>query len=237
MPVFFFDEMQVIGPNGTDATLLREKVGSFAEGPIKLESQMRVKGGAGYLEYVRAILEDRSPRRRRFKSYELNLVRSYEQFNDLFAEKKKEHDLTRMIAGFAWPWATKGGKPGWDIEIDGLKRRWNRTNVNWVGIGFNDPTATEEIGCIHSIQGYDLSYAFVILGSDIRYDAARKCIAVDASSYYDVNGKKKTTQAELDQYIRNVYYVLLTRGMYGTFLYVCDPALREYLSHFIDEVV
>lgn len=27
----------------------------------------------------------------------------------------------------------------------------------------------------------------------------------------------------------NAYYVLMTRGMLGTYLYVCDPALKEYL--------
>ncbi|WP_448233535.1 DNA/RNA helicase domain-containing protein [Microbacterium lacticum] len=29
-------------------------------------------------------------------------------------------------------------------------------------------------------------------------------------------------------FIRNIYGVLLTRGMRGTFVYVCDPALRAY---------
>lgn len=236
MPVFFFDEMQVIGPNGTDGALLRRHVGELSEEPIKLESQMRVKGGGDYLEYIRAILEDRQSRHRGFKSYEFRLVEDYRRFNELYAEKKQQHELTRMIAGFAWPWATKGGKPGFDIEIEGVRRRWNRTNVNWVGIGFNDPTATEEVGCIHSIQGYDLSYAFVILGNDIRYDSAQKRIVVDPSSYFDKNGKKKTSQAELDQYVRNIYYVLLTRGMYGTYLYICDPALRERFRRFADVV-
>jgi DUF2075 family protein len=29
--------------------------------------------------------------------------------------------------------------------------------------------------------------------------------------------------------VRNIYAVLLTRGMLGTYVYVCDPALREHL--------
>ena len=41
----------------------------------------------------------------------------------------------------------------------------------------------------------------------------------------------KFTDEDLLQYIRNIYGVLLTRGMLGTYVYVCDPALREYVEH------
>lgn len=42
------------------------------------------------------------------------------------------------------------------------------------------------------------------------------------------------TEKQLAEYIKNIYYVLLTRGIKGTFLYVCDNALKEYLSGYID---
>jgi DUF2075 family protein len=38
---------------------------------------------------------------------------------------------------------------------------------------------------------------------------------------------------DLLRYIVNIYGVLLTRGMLGTFVYVCDPALRRHLSDYI----
>lgn len=236
MPVFFFDEKQVIGPSGTDSKLLNSLLRNLASTPIKLESQMRVKGGDDYLDYVRAILEGESPSRQRFESYEFRLVGDYKHFNQMFESKKHDHELTRLVAGYAWPWVTKGGKPGWDIKIDGVERRWNRTNINWVGKGFYDPEVTEEVGCIHSIQGYDLSYAFVVIGNDLRYDVEQGRIVIDRSSYFDKNGKNTTTDDELDHYIRNIYYVLLTRGVYGTYVYVCDPALREHLTQFINAV-
>ncbi|MEO7007301.1 MAG: DNA/RNA helicase domain-containing protein [Terrimesophilobacter sp.] len=31
----------------------------------------------------------------------------------------------------------------------------------------------------------------------------------------------------------NIYRVLLTRGICGTYVYVCDPGLRDYLREFI----
>lgn len=45
--------------------------------------------------------------------------------------------------------------------------------------------------------------------------------------------RKKASNNDLQKIIVNAYYVLMTRGMLGTFLYVCDPALKEYLSHYI----
>ena len=41
-------------------------------------------------------------------------------------------------------------------------------------------------------------------------------------------------QQEILEYIKNIYYVLMTRGIKGTFLYVCDDDLREYLSQYIE---
>ena len=51
-----------------------------------------------------------------------------------------------------------------DIVIDGIGLKWNCTYDNWVGRGVDDPAVAHEVGCIHSIQGYDLSYAYVVVG-------------------------------------------------------------------------
>lgn len=53
--------------------------------------------------------------------------------------------------------------------------------------------------------------------------------------YFDKNGKITASYEELKEYITNVYYVLMTRGIKGTYLYVCDDELREYFSKYIEE--
>lgn len=142
---------------------------------------------------------------------------------------KSTHVKTRMIAGYAWPWISKNDKTKKDIEIQGVQRMWNHCTEGWA----HSPEAIDEVGCIHSIQGYDLNYAFVILGNDIGYDSS-KGIIVHPDCYFDQNGKKTADYDELLKYIRHVYYVLLTRGIKGTYLYVCDDNLRNYLSRFIE---
>lgn len=34
--------------------------------------------------------------------------------------------------------------------------------------------------------------------------------------------------------IQHIYYVLMTRGIRGTYLYICDPDLRGYISQYVD---
>ena len=38
------------------------------------------------------------------------------------------------------------------------------------------------------------------------------------------------------QFVLNIYKVLLTRGIKGTFVYVCDPDLREFLRVKFDRI-
>ena len=40
------------------------------------------------------------------------------------------------------------------------------------------------------------------------------------------------TDDDILQFVRNIYAVLLTRGVLGTYVYVCDPVLREHLRRF-----
>lgn len=90
------------------------------------------------------------------------------------------------------------------------------------------------------MQGYDLNYAGVIIGPDLRYDSTARRIVVDRAQYFDKKGKENNdvlgkvyTDDDLLRFITNIYSVLLTRGIRGTFVYVCDPALGEYLRQFI----
>jgi hypothetical protein len=79
----------------------------------------------------------------------------------------------------------------------------------------------------------------VIIGSDLRYDPAGSRLYFDRDSYYDAKGKENNrvlgiayTDDDLLQFVRNSYAVLLTRGIRGTYIYVCDPDLRTFLRPF-----
>ena len=241
LPILFYDHRQSIGPADIPPQVVRQRLGASLANPISLGRQMRVKGGDALLDYVEALLHNESLEPREFPGYELCLHRTFGGFDRSFEEHLAKAELTRMVAGYAWRWSSKKDRSLFDITIDGVDKRWNTTLDNWVGKGVGDDdearAVAHEVGCIHTIQGYDLSYAYVIVGEDLVFNSASGRIEAVQDNYYDANGQTKDMAAEdLLTFIRDIYYVLLTRGIEGTHLYVCDPALREHLSRYIEVV-
>lgn len=233
LPIIFYDPLQSIGPSCLGDDAMRKTLGSAMDSPIRLESQMRVMGGEGYLKYIQNILNSSQKSKKRFNDYELVLHDDFGDFLNSFESTQARHNLTRIIAGYAWKWVSREDKKRYDIEIDGHKVRWNSVLNNWVGKGVDNEEIAHEAGCIHSIQGYDLSYAYVIIGDDLALDYSGN-ITSNKNSYFDISGKNSASKDELDQYIKNIYYVLLTRGIYGTHIYVQNRALRDYFARYID---
>lgn len=232
--VLFYDSMQVVGPSGIDFDRFDKKMQDSIKrrtiAYFTLLTQMRVQGGASYIDFVKKMLSGTCTSKYASDKYEFKLYKNFVTFERDMYQKESECGLSRMISGFSWPWISKKDKTLKDIEIQGIKRMWNHCTEGWV----HTEQAIDEIGCIHSIQGYDLNYAFVILGKDIGYDEDENKIIVRPECYFDINGKKTAGYEELYEYITNIYYVLMTRGIKGTFLYVCDAGLRDYLSQYIE---
>ena len=196
-----------------------------------LYSQWRCMGGTDYINYLKAIFAGTASSFINIENYDFKL---YSDVDNMFTDIRSLNDkykLCRMAAGYAWEWATKKDKDAYDIFIDDYKYRWNSTYDNWIG----SKNSVNEVGCIHTVQGYDLNYLGVIIGEDIKYDEDNNCIISDISNYHDGLGKTGLTKdpEQLRDYLVNIYITLMTRGIRGTYVYVCDPALRDYMSQFI----
>ncbi|MEG1398093.1 MAG: DNA/RNA helicase domain-containing protein, partial [Raoultibacter sp.] len=215
LPIFFYDPLQTVGPSCIKGGVVQSLLGDAVAHPIGLDSQMRVKGGKEYLDHVSALLAGEDSEPGAFEGYDFVLHEKFSSFVDSFDRTFGEHNLSRMVAGYAWEWKTrdedKNGQELYDIEIDGIGKRWNCTYDNWVVKGADNPSVAHEVGCIHSIQGYDLSYAYVIVGDDIKLNPLTGQLEADENSYFDRNGRATASPEELTQYIKNIYYVLLTR--------------------------
>lgn len=234
LPIFFYDPLQSIGPSCLGHAAMQRALGNAANNPIKLESQMRVKGGDTYLKFIQNVLDGNQSSCETFEGYDFVLHDSFTDFVNSFERNYQEHNLSRMIAGYAWKWVSKNDTKAQDIVIDNIGLRWNCTYDNWVGRGVDNPQIAHEVGCIHSIQGYDLSYAYVIIGEDLVLGESGVPES-NKASYYDRNGFATASKQELDRYVKNIYYVLLTRGILGTHIYVKSPKLRDYFSKFISQ--
>ena len=118
----------------------------------------------------------------------------------------------------------------WDIDIDGHHFIWNTDSDAWI----TSRHAIDEIGCVHTTQGFDLNYVGVIFGKEIDYDPVSDMITLNPEEFHDRNVKNFTDKDRFQEYIINTYKVLLTRGIKGCYVYVCNDNLRKYLSRFID---
>lgn len=202
-----------------------------------LHSQMRSIGGNDYIDYVKQVLSPAPPQvRSDFGPYEVGIVDDPQRLIGIIATKNASHGLSRVVAGYAWDWVSKKDPDKLDINLsDGVGLRWNSTVTDWI----NSPRSPEEAGSIHTVQGHDLNYAGVIFGKDLRYDPVKEVLWISRDDYRDSTGKRNnklagrdTTDEMLLEFITNIYYVLMTRGVYGTFIHVVDPGLREYLGRY-----
>lgn len=235
--IFLLDAEQTVRPADLPQTILRALADAArtAHRRYPLTTQMRVRAGADYVEFVRTLLrgETDASARQDFGDYDLRFFDDLAAMRREILDRDATHGLARLVAGYAWDWRSKNHKDAYDIDLDGLQLRWNSQAKDWI----NSPASIHEVGSIHTVQGYDLNYAGVIIGPDLRYDRASGQLYVDRDSYRDAKGKENNKKRgivysdhDLLEFIRNIYGVLLTRGMLGTYVYVCDPELREYVS-------
>lgn len=247
--IFLYDEEQSIKPTDIDKERFETIEAEENTHKYILKTQLRcLLGGDEYIKYVKEIFSNNPPKERKlFNQYEFKIFDNVDEMVNNIKSKNDVYGLCRNVAGYAWKWNSKGKKLPmhitkkeikkmidnnvYDIDIDGHKYIWNSQPVDWI----NSENSINEIGSIHTTQGFDLNYTGLIIGNELKYDDIENKIYIDRKEYYDVKGKSDISDKDLLKYILHIYITMCTRGMRGTYLYVCDPKLRMYLSKYIDK--
>ena len=241
--IFFYDENQSIKPTDIRKEDFEKIMNRKNYHSYSLTTQLRcLLGGNEYIDYIKAIFSSKPPKKKiDFKKYDLKIFDNVNEMVEDIKKKDSEYGLCRNIAGYAWRWNSKGKHMPldstisrdyegiFDLDIDGYKYIWNSQAYDWI----NSKNAINEIGSIHTTQGFDLNYTGLIIGNELKYDLDRNEFVLDRKNYYDVKGKSDTTDEELLKYLLNIYTTMMSRGMLGTYIYVCDSGLKEYLKRFI----
>ena len=240
--ILFYDSNQTVKPCDIDYSEFNKLVSNSDQ--YNLTSQMRCLGSNDYIKYIHSMLDGKCNKYMDFSdNYDFKLFISIDDFCNRLLDKENIDGLCRIVSGYGFEWINKKQKVNkkrsilkkvsTDISIENRKFYWNLRLSKWpISLEGND--IVDEVGCIHTIQGYDLNYCGVIFGPEIIY--RNNHIEIDKDKYYDINGKQGVNDLKLKEYIINIYYVLLSRGIKGTYVYVCDDQLREYLSKFITTV-
>ncbi|MBP2616602.1 DNA/RNA helicase domain-containing protein [Chryseobacterium jejuense] len=231
--IIFYDQYQSIKPSDTVKDSFKKLELKSYTRVEKLKTQFRVRGGNNYIKLIHKIFDEPlSLPLETYKTddYEFYLFDDLSQMVDRIKKKNKLHGLSRMVAGYAWEWVSNKNPEAYDIIIGENQLKWNSVSVDWV----NSTNSIDEVGCIHTTQGYDLNYTGVIIGPELDYDFASAKLIVDKQKYKDKNGKNSIqNEEELLNFIINIYKTILLRGIQGTYIYACNDNMRLFLSQFI----
>ena len=222
---------------------------------MTLRSQYRIKINSGfneystnyaknYIDFIKYMLQisDKKPSSMEFLKFDyFKLVDEWEDITNYIDDKREKFPFkkSRILAGYTREdkYNAKRGTPGRkiiEIAWPELGMIWNKKYQQWAKK--EDKDVKEEVGAIHSVQGYDFDYVGVILGNDIFINEDR--IDINPKNYKDRRGKAgiSKNKDELKKYIQNCYYTLLTRGIYGIRLFIEDPELRKYWKERTEEL-
>ncbi|MBU3876054.1 DUF2075 domain-containing protein [Faecalicatena sp. AGMB00832] len=229
--ILFYDEKQFTAPSDIPKESFMERLYARNRGfrPVALREQMRIRAGERYVPYIYNILYEKNPEPIQFDNYEFQLFHSFDKMLQKLEEKEKDTGLSRMSSGYAWEWKSKHTPEVPDIQIEGKEIWWNQQTEGWL----RNPSSNQEMGSIYTLSGLDLNYTAVVIGPELYYDLDDNTIKIDKSNFFDNKLKTSTTEEELKRFILNTYGSLLTRGILGTYVYVCDLNLRNYLQKYI----
>jgi Uncharacterized conserved protein len=239
--VFFVDDMQTIRPDDEGSVSriksVAEEYGSEVR-EIKLEAQFRCAGAEGFINWITHNLQIKDTANDLEWDDEDFDFRIFSDPNDMAQfvdEKGRDGHRARLLAGFAWKWIDGIANPDanlFDIVIPeyNFRRPWNshRNQYSWP----IDEEKKNQVGCIHTAQGMEFDYVGVIIGNDLKYDPEKHVLYADKSNYFDSTGKRglKNDPEKLTMYVKNIYRVLLSRGIKGCYVFCCDENLRKYLN-------
>ena len=152
--------------------------------------------------------------------------------DDLLHKIDKE-DLT-VLAG---PWIETSNirQPAkaniFEIVINGKKERFTTAHLGltYRRLGI---TNNKQIIDIDDLYGLEQENILVIIGNEVQYDTGAGKIKIDLDKVPEAYRDRLSTKpAEQKRYIKNIYRILLTRGMKKCSIYCMDKDLSDYLKY------
>lgn len=241
--IFFIDDKQAIRSAEIGSTALIRNYAKKYKCSIEevdLISQFRCNGSDNYLDWIESVL-GHSENKLVLKpedNFDFKIIESPQKLYDiLLAKNQKEGITSRLVAGFCWEWSKnldENGELVKDVKIGDFEMPWethgNMTKVpagyvKWYEWAYK-PEGIKQVGCIYTAQGFEFDYIGVIVGDDLVYDRENDCLIGN------IDGTKDPTlrrgKDNFDEYVKNIYRVLMTRGMQGCYVYFVNKEVENY---------
>jgi DUF2075 family protein len=243
--VFFIDDKQAIRSAEIGSTHLIKNTAieyncSYEE--VELVSQFRCNGSDNYLDWLESTLGHSNEKLLLSKkdNYDFKIFDNPQiMYNELLKIDKNEKMSARIVAGFCWEWSKTTDSNGdliKDVKIGDFEMPWethgNMTKppagyVHWYEWAYKDE-GIKQVGCIYTAQGFEFDYIGVIVGNDLIYDP------ITDSLIGNIEGTKdpmlKRGKENFDDYVKNIYRVLMTRGLKGCYVYFVDKEVEAFFK-------
>ncbi|MEJ7647717.1 MAG: DUF2075 domain-containing protein [Nakamurella sp.] len=247
VPVFLLDQHQVVRPGelGTPDDIRAHAATLGLEvHEIALDAQFRCGGSDSYVRWVSDLLELGGGTPHAWQpdgQFQLDVVDSVDELERRLSAYRSQGFGARMTAGYCWPWSDPRADKSLvaDVTIGSWSKPWNLKGER----GFPDappaslwafePAGFGQVGCVYTAQGFEYDWNGVIIGPDLVWRADRWVARREYNKDPDFRSRKTVSDADFDRLVRNVYKVLLTRGMIGTLVYSTDEETRRHLRSLI----
>lgn len=159
------------------------------------------------------------------KTTYFKIARNIEEWVKYISEKQFRFPEKKSLclAGYCKPVKKANDYEFIKINSNGDSLKWSMDGEKFR----NYANKSTEVGNVYDIHGFDIDFASIYIGKDIYLDETEKCIKVNKDNSFDTAAKKGVDQ--IDEFVKNAYYILLTRAVYGQIVYIEDDKLREFL--------
>ncbi len=220
----------------------------IAHDVMDLNVQFRCSGSSSYIDWVDHALSYPAPQSlawRDYDGYDFQIMDSVADMQARLDALRAEGNKARLVAGFCWRWSVPNGNGTLahdvaDPRFGGWSAPWiEKTDqhaapadsryTKWA----TDDSYYSQVGSIYSAQGFEFDYIGLIVGEDLMWRDGRW--VADMTKNQDPVFKRdlKASGSDPTERLRNIYRVLLTRGMKGTFVYFLDAETRRHFEELL----
>ncbi|MEC5317417.1 DUF2075 domain-containing protein [Brenneria populi subsp. brevivirga] len=236
--VLVFDERQVLKFKSLwSESRLSRMMNQWPHDVYMLQHQFRMRADAAVQRWIRSfcrreLLPLPSSAAGRKSDFEIRVFDDAQAMYDAVKEKNASSGLSRMLSTYDYPYRLDG--QDYFIEEGRFRLRWDRSKPSERLPWAEREDTIDEVGSVYTVQGFDLNYVGLILGPSVAWDARNERIALDPARYEDsaaFHGRAQIDDSEAvkERIMLNAVNVLMTRAIYGLYLYAHDEKLRTKL--------
>ena len=245
--VFFLDDNQSVraGEIGHSSLIVeRIKALGIKHEVHDLDAQFRCAGSTSYIHWVEGVLDFRQGLDHEWKEESVYRSRIWDDVEQMDAHLRRlcdEGRRCRLVAAYCWKWSKPDalGKLPHDLADDRFGE-WSGAWIAKTGLNLRPldhqyykwatfDEAYEQVGSIYSVQGFEFDDIGVIWGEDLVWRENEWVAQIDQNKDNAFKKELRNSGADPVEKLRNVYRVLLTRGMQSTHLFILDDETRDHV--------